>query len=158
MTIHFGAWDINAGNLSTAWTELGTSVASTSAANAVRISITRETGKAFGPVTSLFARIFGISSSKVSAIATAYLGYTNEVQTGGVQVPLALPSTGPNNPLCVQRPRRLVCPSFRPQRGRGHHHQDLCFQGYRLVHCFFFFLLTSVPTNPVAALDPNHAC
>lgn len=93
MTILFGTWDINAGNPSTAWTELGTSVASTSTANAVRISIIREAGKAFGPVTSLFAGIFGISNTNVSASAIAYLGYEYSAATGTVSVPLALPST-----------------------------------------------------------------
>lgn len=93
LTILFGVWDIYSSSLSLAWTDLGTSVPSTSNANAIRVSVTRETGKAYGPVISLFAKIFGIPNTKVSAIATAYLGYTNEVQAGTIQVPLALPST-----------------------------------------------------------------
>jgi Flp pilus assembly protein TadG len=91
LTIHFGVWDIYAGNPSTAWTDLGTSVASNSNANAVKITITRDAGTIFGPVSNLFGGIFGFSTSKVSAKAIAYLGYTSGVQTGAVPIPLALP-------------------------------------------------------------------
>ena len=41
----------------------------------------------------------GFNTSQVGATAIAYLGYTNEVQTGAIQVPLALPSTGTYSPL-----------------------------------------------------------
>jgi len=93
LTIHFGVWDIYAGNPSTAWTDLGTSVASNSNANAVKITITRDAGTIFGPVSNLFAPIFGLSTSNVSASATAYLGFTTATHTGTVAVPLAVPET-----------------------------------------------------------------
>jgi Flp pilus assembly protein TadG len=93
LTILFGTWNINAGNPSTAWTTNNVNP------NALQVSITRGAGTIYGPVTSLFAQAIGHSTSTVSAIATAYLGYTNEVQTGGVQLPLALPATGTNSPL-----------------------------------------------------------
>jgi hypothetical protein len=96
LTILVGVWDIYNSDPNLAWTPCGSD---TSTANAMRIRITREAGKAFGPVTTVFANVFGISSTAVSATATAYLGFTNEVQTSGVQVPLALPSTGTNSPL-----------------------------------------------------------
>jgi Flp pilus assembly protein TadG len=92
LTIHFGVWDLNVADRSLAWTDLGTSCASDSNANAIRVTIRRSAGTVFGPVTKLFARIFGFPTSDVSASATAYLGYTSEVQTGGIQVPLALPA------------------------------------------------------------------
>jgi Flp pilus assembly protein TadG len=92
LEIHFGVWNIYAGNPSLAWTDLGTSVLSDSNANAMQVTIKRSGDTIFGPVSTLFAKIFGVSTSNVSASAIAYLGYTNEVQTGGVQVPLALPS------------------------------------------------------------------
>ena len=92
LTIAFGTWDINAGDPSTAWTD------NTVNPNALRVSITRAAGTIYGPVTSIFAQAIGYSTSTVSASATAYLGYTNEVQTGGVQLPLALPASGTSNP------------------------------------------------------------
>jgi Flp pilus assembly protein TadG len=93
LTILFGTWNITAGNPSTAWTD------NTVNPNALRVNITRTAGTIYGPVTSIFAQALGYSTSTVSASATAYLGYTNEVQTGGVQLPLALPATGTNSPL-----------------------------------------------------------
>ena len=124
LTIIFGAWDIYTGNPATAWTEIGSTCASNSNANAVKVSIRRASGTVYGPVSNFFGGILGFNTSQVAATAIAYLGYTIEVPTGGVQVPLALPSTGPSSPLCVQRPHRLVCQSFRPQRGRGLRPQD----------------------------------
>ena len=99
LTITFGEWNLKTGDPKTAWTEIGSTCGSTSNANAIRITLRRGVGTITGPVINLFARIFGVNTSDVAATATAYLGYTNEVQTGGVQVPLALPSTGPNSPL-----------------------------------------------------------
>ena len=90
----------------------------------MQVTITREAGTVFGPVTSLFAQVLGYPTSTVSASATAYLGYTNEVQTGGVQLPLALPATGTQQSSCLQRPRRLVCASVGTRRGRGLRPQD----------------------------------
>ena len=48
----------------------------------------------------------GFNTSQVAATAIAYLGYTNEVQTGAIQVPLALPSTGHVQSSC--------CPTAAP--------------------------------------------
>jgi Flp pilus assembly protein TadG len=93
LTILFGTWDIKRGDPSTAWTENNVNP------NAMRVNITRAAGSIYGPVSSLFAQAIGHSTSTVSASATAYLGYTNEVQTGGVQLPLALPASGTNSPL-----------------------------------------------------------
>jgi Flp pilus assembly protein TadG len=93
LTIHFGIWNIYAGNPSTAWTNLGTSCATDSNANAMRLTIRRASGMAFGPVTNLFARILGYPTSEVVATATAYLGFTTATQKGTVTVPLALPQT-----------------------------------------------------------------
>ncbi len=50
-------------------------------------------------MTSIFAQALGYPTTSVSASAIAYLGYTTEVPTGGVQVPLALPATGTQSPL-----------------------------------------------------------
>jgi Flp pilus assembly protein TadG len=93
LTIHFGVWDIYAADPSQAWTDLGTTCASDSNANAVRVTIRRAEGLAFGPVANLFARIFGNNFSEVLATATAYLGYVAATQTGTVTVPLAVPQS-----------------------------------------------------------------
>ena len=92
LTLHFGVWDIYSGNPATAWTDLGTTCASTSNANALRVTIIRSGDTVFGPVSNIFAKIFGANTSTVNATATAYLGFTNQVQTGSIQVPLALPN------------------------------------------------------------------
>ena len=99
MTILFGTWNITAGDPSTAWTEIGSTCESDSNANAVKVSIVRTAGTVYGPVSNLFAGILGFNTSTVAATAIAYLGFTNEVVTGGVEVPLALPATGDNSPL-----------------------------------------------------------
>jgi Flp pilus assembly protein TadG len=150
LTILFGAWDIYNSNPSLAWTDLGTSVPGTSNANAMKITITRETGKAFGPVTSLFANIFGISNTKVSATATAYLGYTNEVQIGGVQVPLALPSTGPNSPLASTGRAGWFARLLGPEEAVASTPKVIKFRdtGGSTV-------ASNVPTSPYAALDAD---
>ena len=96
LTILFGAWNIYTGDPQTAWTEIGSTCGSDSNANAVKVSIVRAAGTVYGPVSNLFGGILGFNTSKVAATAIAYLGYTNEVPTGGVQVPLALPGTGTN--------------------------------------------------------------
>jgi Flp pilus assembly protein TadG len=93
LTIIFGAWNITTGDASTAWTQIGSTCSSDSNANAVMITMQRASGTVYGPVTNLFAGILGFNTSEVKATAIAYLGYTNEVQSGAVQVPLALPST-----------------------------------------------------------------
>ncbi len=99
LTITFGNWNLKAGDPETAWTEIGSICGSNSNANAIRITLCRGSGTVYGPVSNFFASIFGADTSTIAATATAYLGYTNEVQTGTVQVPLALPSTGSGSPL-----------------------------------------------------------
>lgn len=98
VTVIFGEWNIYAGNPSTAWTEIGTTCGSYSNANAVKITLKRASGMNYGPVTNLFAGIFGGNSntSEVQATAIAYLGYANPAGTtppGMVEVPLAVPDT-----------------------------------------------------------------
>ena len=127
LTITFGVWNINAGDPSTAWTEIGPTCAGNSNANGVKVSIRRAAGTVYGPVSNLFAGILGFNTSTVGATAIAYLGYTNEVVTGSVQVPLALPDTVLT---ACKRPPRLVCPYFRAIRGHGHHLHYVYLQGH----------------------------
>jgi Flp pilus assembly protein TadG len=93
LTITFGEWNLKTGDPQTAWTEIGSTCGSTSNANAIRVTLRRGVGLATGPVCNLFAHIFGVDTSAVSASATTYLGYTNEALPGTVQVPLALQNT-----------------------------------------------------------------
>jgi Flp pilus assembly protein TadG len=152
LTIHFGVWDIYNSNPSTAWTGLGTSVPGTSDANAMRVSITRGTGTVFGPVTSLFAKIFGVSSTGVSATATAYLGYTSGVVTGAIEVPLTLPGTGPQSPLASTGRAGWFARLFGPSEAVATTTKTYVFKdtGGSTVG-------NNVPTNPPAALDANQA-
>ncbi len=130
LTIHFGAWDIYAADRSLAWTDRGTSVGSTSDANAMKITITRAAGTIFGPVTSLFAQALGSPTSTVSASAIAYLGYTAIAAT--VQVPLALPTTI----LSASNGRSgWFARLFGPGEAVASTHQDAGFQGYRRQIC-----------------------
>ena len=80
LTILAGTWDKYNSNPSLAWAEGGTNP------NAISVKITRGAGTIFGPVSNLFGQILGTSTTNISASATAYLGYTNGVQTGGIQV------------------------------------------------------------------------
>lgn len=93
LNIIFGAWDIYKGNPATAWTEIGPTCASDSNANGVKITIRRDSGTVYGPVSNLFGGVLGLNTSQVAATAIAYLGYTHEVPTASVKVPLALPDT-----------------------------------------------------------------
>ncbi len=93
LTLTFGVWNVNAGNPQTAWTEVGSTCNSDSTVNAVKIDLRRGVGSAYGPVTNIFASIFGVNTSQISASATAYLGYSYSTSPGTVQVPLGLPST-----------------------------------------------------------------
>jgi Flp pilus assembly protein TadG len=92
LTIHFGVWDIYAADRSQAWTDLGTNCASDSNANALRTTIRRTSGTKFGPVTNLFAKVFGFPNSEASATATAYLGFITTPQKVRVTVPLKVPT------------------------------------------------------------------
>ena len=93
LSIIFGAWDIYKGNPATAWTEIGPTCSSDSNANAVKISIRRASGTVYGPVSNFLGGILGFNTSEVGAKAIAYLGYTHEVPTATVKVPLTLPDT-----------------------------------------------------------------
>ena len=93
LSLIFGAWDIYKGNPATAWTEIGSTCSSDSNANAVMVSIRRASGTVYGPVSNFFGGILGFNTSQVAATAIAYLGYTNEVPTATVKVPLTLPDT-----------------------------------------------------------------
>jgi len=90
VTTTFGTWNINAASPDQAWT-----AGQTQNANGVEVTIKREAGSAYGPVTNFFAGLFGTSHrlSTVEAKATAYLGYTQSVMVGTVQLPLAIPES-----------------------------------------------------------------
>jgi|UniRef100_A0A7V6A4W4 Flp pilus assembly protein TadG len=90
LKIEYGHWDIYAGNPNTAWT--ATDGSANSDSNAVRVSIKRADGVAFGPVTNFLAGILGYQTSTVSATATAYLGFAQKTLDGGVTLPIALPT------------------------------------------------------------------
>jgi Flp pilus assembly protein TadG len=89
----FGFWDIYAPSRQQAWTEIGPTCPTDSNANAMRVSIKRASGFAFGPVTNLFAVALGFPQSQVSATATAFLGFTAAASSGTVTIPLAIPQT-----------------------------------------------------------------
>ena len=126
----------------TAWTEIGPTCSSNSNANAVKITIRRASGTVYGPVSNLFGGILGFNTSQVAATAIAYLGYTNEVQTATVKVPLTLPDTV----LTASKGSSgWFARLFGPRRGRGHHHQDVCLQGYRRAT----WLTKNVTTAPI---------
>jgi Flp pilus assembly protein TadG len=147
LNIHFGVWDIYAGNPSTAWTDLGTSVGSTSTANAMRVTITRGAGTIFGPVTSLFAQVLGYPTATIAASATAYLGYTSGVPMGAIQVPLALPS----NILTASNGRTgWFARLFGPREAAATTTKTLTFKDTGGAN-----VTNTVPTSPVASLDSN---
>jgi Flp pilus assembly protein TadG len=89
----FGFWNIYAPSRPQAWTEIGPTCPSDSDANAMRVTIKRAAGFAFGPVTNLFAGVLGYPTSQISATATAYLGFTEAANHGTVTIPLAIPPT-----------------------------------------------------------------
>ena len=92
-TIAYGNWDIYTGDPSTAWTD--SDAAPGSDANAVRVSIKRAAGTAYGPVTNILAGILGYNTSEVSATGTAYqtftLTSTFQRTSGTPTLPLAVP-------------------------------------------------------------------
>ena len=98
VTITFGTWNDHA---VTKWTSIGDSAAvpPSSTANAVQVTVRRASGTVYGPVTNFFAGVFGSGTSEVSATSRAYMGYTYSVYAGTVELPVALPSTGPISPL-----------------------------------------------------------
>ncbi|MCK9375062.1 MAG: Tad domain-containing protein [Syntrophobacterales bacterium] len=93
VTLAFGVWDIYAADRSLAWTGLGATCDSDSNANALRVTIKRAPGLAYGPVTNFFAKAIGFNTSEVGATATAFLGFTAAAGTGTVTVPLAVPQS-----------------------------------------------------------------
>ncbi len=150
LTLNFGVWNIYAGNPNTAWTLIGPTCTSTSNANALQVTITRTAGTIFGPVTNLFAQALGTPTSTVSATATAYLGFTNTVQTGAIQVPLALPSTGTGSPLASNGNSGWFARLFGPNEAAATTTKTLTFKDTGGVN-----VTSTVPTSPVANLDPN---
>jgi hypothetical protein len=90
LTVEYGNWNIYAGDRNTAWTATDGSAGSNS--NAVRVSIKRADGVAFGPVTNFLAGILGYQTSEVSAMATAFLGFAQKTLPGGVTLPITLPT------------------------------------------------------------------
>lgn len=149
LTLTFGVWNIDAGNPQTAWTEVGSTCSSDSTVNAVKVQLLRAAGVAYGPVTNIFASVFGVNTSQVAASAIAYLGYTTSVGTGTVKVPLALPSsilTASNGHAgwfaSLLGPREAVASTtktivFKDTGGSN--------------------VASNVPTSPAAALDTNQA-
>ncbi len=91
ISVAFGNWNIYAGSPTTAWTDTDGSAGSNS--NAVRVSIQRASGLAYGPVTNFLAGILGLPTSSISASATAYLGFAYGTSPGGVDLPVAIPDT-----------------------------------------------------------------
>ena len=100
LVMTFGFWDIYAPSRELAWTEIGPTCPADSNANALRVSIRRAEGFAFGPVTNLFAVALGYPTTQVSATATAFLGFTEAANQGTVTIPLAIPQ----NTLAAMRP------------------------------------------------------
>ncbi len=120
----------------------------------MKISISRAAGTVYGPVSNFFGGILGINTSQVSATAIAYLGYTNEVPTGGVQVPLALPSTGTSSPLASNGHTGWLARLFGPSEAVASAPKTIKFRdtGGSTVTVNSS---KKIPTSPVAALDPN---
>jgi Flp pilus assembly protein TadG len=149
LTITFGEWNLKAGDPETAWAEIGSTCGSNSNANAIRITLCRGIGTVYGPVSNLFASIFGADTSNLAATATAYLGFTNEVQTGTVQVPLALPST---ILTAANGHSGWFARLFGPREAVASATKTLVIKdtgGAKVAD--------DVPTSPTAALDPNQA-
>jgi Flp pilus assembly protein TadG len=146
LAVVFGEWNLYAGNPETAWTEIGTSCGSYSNANAVRVTLQRAAGINYGPVTNLFAGFLGVETSEVRATATAYLGYTNEVQPAGVQVPLAVPDSILT--ACRGNSDNWFARLFGPKEAMASTTTTLVFKdtGGSQVD-------NNVPTSPAAALD-----
>jgi Flp pilus assembly protein TadG len=147
LTMHFGVWDIYAGNPSTAWTDLGTSVGATSTANAMQVTIKRNGSTVFGPVSSIFAQALGYPSATITASATAYLGFQSQAAP---EVPLALPGNGPNSPLASKGEAGWFARWFGPKEAVATTTKTIKFRdtGGSTV-------ASNVPTSPTANLDPN---
>jgi hypothetical protein len=147
LTILFGEWNLKTGDPQTAWTEIGSTCDSNSNANAIKITLRRGALTLIGPVSNMFACIFGVNTTEVTATAIAYLGYTDEVQTGAIQVPLALPSTM----LTAANGRAgWFARLFGPGEAVADTTKTLVFKDTGGAN-----VTNTVPTNPVANLDSN---
>jgi hypothetical protein len=82
-----GYWDKNAGGFDAHRTGMG--LTDPDDVTAVRVRVRRD-DEANSPVTTYFARIFGINQVGVSAVSTAFLGYPATVPPGTVQLPLVV--------------------------------------------------------------------
>jgi Flp pilus assembly protein TadG len=167
LTIHFGVWDIYAADRSQAWTDLGTTCASDSNANAMMVTIRRASGNVFGPVANFFAQVLGYSTSEIGGTATAYLGYTTAAETGTVTVPLALPQSV----LSAMLPKhdswfaRLFAPreafasaktlTFKDLGGQGWYNNDMNKPLFDTTQAFLFIVNSndSVPGTVVSNLQ-----
>ncbi len=153
VTITFGTWNEH-GTVSR-WTDIGnsTSVSPSSTANAVQVTLRRAAGTAYGPVTNFFAGVFGNSTSDVTASSRAYMGYTYSVYMGTVELPVALPSTGPYSPLASNGNSGWWAGIFGPSEARATTTKTIVFRdsgGYYVPG-------SSVPTNVdtgVTSADP----
>ena len=143
ITITFGTWNIYAGG-SGAWT-LTSPV--TNSTNAAQVTITRASGTVYGPVTNLFAAVFGINTSQVTASAIAYIGYINEAKTGAVQVPLALPENILAAANATGRKHWLAW-ALGPKEAVATTTKTLIFMDTGGAN-----VASNVPTSPVANLD-----
>ena len=90
--------------------------------NAVQVTITRSGDKtgssythSYGPVTNLFAGIFGMSTTVTAATSAAYMGYIHTTYPGTVELPVALPEAGPISPL-VSRAKSGWLDKFGPDQ------------------------------------------
>jgi len=72
-------------------------VVTSSQPNAVRVK-TRRDGTTNGPVTTFFARIFGVNSVGISALATAALTGEGTSGPGGLPIPIGIPTRWFENP------------------------------------------------------------
>lgn len=82
-----GYWDKNGHSFDAGRTGLG--LTDPDDITAVRVRVRRD-DQANSPVSTYFARIFGIDQVGVSATSTAFLGYPASVPPGTVQVPLVI--------------------------------------------------------------------
>ena len=122
-------------------------------ANAVKVTILRGAGTVYGPVSNLFGGILGFNISQVRATAIAYLGYSSKTESGSAaspQVPLALPSTGPNSPLASNGRSGWFARLFGPNEAVATTTKTLKFRDTGGAN-----VAATVPTSPVANLDPN---
>jgi Flp pilus assembly protein TadG len=95
-----GFWDMNTGGFDLNRTGLG--LTDPNDLTAVTVKVRRD-GQANTPVSTYFAKIFGINSINVSASSTAFRGYPQEVPEGTVDLPIAVLASainGGSGPNC----------------------------------------------------------